>query len=430
MKKLFKLLLASLTISQSYAQNTTAKFNMTQGVTEISKEVYDLHMTIFYICCIIGIVVFGAMFYAMFKFQKKKGAVPSKFDENVKLEVAWTIVPFLILIGMAIPASKTLMSMERIDGTPYEIVKITGSRWKWGYEYPNSNIKFISNMKTGMDEVRSGDPTDANYMIDVDRRLVLPANKKVRLLLTSDDVVHSWWVPDFAVKKDAIPGYINSIDINIQETGTYFGKCTELCGMNHAYMPVAVDVVEVNEYEAWRTEQIAKLEEKPQFEELTFAETMERGKQGYTQYCSVCHQPTGEGLQGIFPALNHSAIATQKEKIEEHIHIVLKGRKAMPSFKHVPIDVLSQIITYERNAWDNHTEDFIKPQDLMTHDHSKHKHYDGNQPSNQDHNNHGDHNHGDPNHGDHNHGDHNHGDNNNNNHNHHDHNHGDNKHQH
>jgi len=235
--------------------------NMPRGVTDISHKVYDMHMLAFWIMCIVAFVVFGAMFISILKHRKSKGAQPADFHESVAVEVVWTIIPFIILIVLALPAARTLIAQED-DSNAELAIKITGYQWKWQYEYPDSGVSFFSTLSQESRDARvlnSGiDPESVeNYLLDVDKPLVIPVDTKVRLLLTANDVIHSWWVPDFAIKKDAIPGFINTMWTKVNETGTYRGQCTELCGRDHGFMPVVVEVVEKAEFNQWLAAQVA-----------------------------------------------------------------------------------------------------------------------------------------------------------------------------
>ena len=223
--------------------------NMPQGVTDISQEVFGLHMLILWICVAIGVVVFGAMFWSILMHRKSKGVKPATFHESTSLEFLWTIVPFVILIGMAIPATKTLIKMY--DHSDSEIhIKITGYQWLWGYEYLNTDVSFYSKLSTPYDEIYNK-KKNINYLQEVDNQLVVPINKKIRFLLTSNDVLHAWWVPDLALKKDAIPGFINEMSVVINEPGIYRGRCAELCGRHHGFMPIVIKAVAEDEYDEW-----------------------------------------------------------------------------------------------------------------------------------------------------------------------------------
>jgi len=347
------------------------ELNLRQGVTDISHQVYDLHMMIFWICVIIGAGVFGVMFYAMFKHRKSKGHEAAQFHESTTVELVWTTVPFLILIGMAIPAAKTLIAME--DNSAADMtVKVTGYQWKWQYEYMDGDAKgvnFFSNMSTPRDQIENRAEKGENYLLEVDNPLVLPVGKKVRFLITANDVIHSWWVPDFAVKKDAIPGFINEIWTKIDEPGVYRGKCAELCGKDHGFMPVEVVALEEHKYLDWVAEQKAagQVAAAEADKEWSKDDLIAKGEGVYNKNCASCHQPTGAGLPGVFPAITGSPIATGK--IEDHINMVMNGKvgTAMQAFGTQLNDVdLAAVITYQRNALGNSVGDVATPQQIKT----------------------------------------------------------------
>ena len=238
------------------------RLNMPQGVTELSKEIYDLHMLIFWICVAIAVAVFGMMIYSIVTFRHSKGAVPANFDHSTKVEVIWTIIPIAILVGMAVPAADTLIKIEDTRDSKISI-EVTGYQWKWHYRYLNEKVAFFSTLKADSNKARqlgSGiDPRSVeNYLLDVDNRMVVPVNTKVRVLLTSNDVIHAWWVPAFGMKKDAVPGFVNELWFNAEKAGLYRGQCAELCGRDHAFMPIVVEVMEQPQYDAWLKEQQAK----------------------------------------------------------------------------------------------------------------------------------------------------------------------------
>ena len=347
--------------------------NMTQGVTEISGKVYHLHMIILYICCAIGLVVFGVMIYAMINHRKSKGAVASQFHESTKVEIAWTLIPFLILILMAIPATKTLIAME--DPSDADLtVKITGSQWKWHYSYFGEDIDFFSILATPRSQIEGQEAKGEHYLLEVDKPLVLPINRKVRFLMTSDDVIHSWWVPAFAVKKDANPGFINEAWTRVDKPGIYRGQCAELCGKDHGFMPIVVKVLAEDEFDAWMAEQkqaastAAEEAQAALSETMSHDEAMALGEQIYMARCAACHQPNGAGLQGVFPALKGSAIAIGP--IAAHLDIVIHGKTgtAMQAFgKQITAKELAAVVTYERNAWGNNTGDTVQAADVNNH---------------------------------------------------------------
>ena len=344
--------------------------NMREGVTQVSRDVFELHMLIFYICVAIGAVVFSVMFYSLFRYTKKRNPNPSTFHESTKLEVAWTIVPFLILIAMAVPASKTLT--EIYDDEEGEInIQVVGYQWKWEYKYLEDDINFFSNLSTDQDEIYNLVPKGENYLLEVDEPLIIPVDTRVRFLITANDVIHSWWVPDFAIKQDAIPGFINTAWTRAEETGIYRGNCTELCGKNHGFMPVVVKVVEKDEYNDWV---LAKKEEAIKLAELTekewsLAELTERGEGVYQKNCVACHQMNGEGLPPIFPALAGSDIVMFDKG--RNVEILMEGVQgaAMQSFANQLSEVdMAAVITYTRQAWGNAKNgdgEYVVPSDIV-----------------------------------------------------------------
>jgi cytochrome c oxidase subunit 2 len=344
--------------------------NMREGVTQVSRDVFELHMLIFYICVAIGAVVFSVMFYSLFRYTKKRNPNPSTFHESTKLEVAWTIIPFLVLIAMAVPASKTLT--EIYDDEEGEInIQVVGYQWKWEYKYLEDDINFFSNLSTDQDEIYNLVPKGENYLLEVDEPLIIPVDTRVRFLITANDVIHSWWVPDFAIKQDAIPGFINTAWTRAEETGIYRGNCTELCGKNHGFMPVVVKVVEKDEYNEWV---LAKKEEAIKLAELTekewsLGELTERGEGVYQKNCIACHQMNGEGLPPIFPALAGSDIVMFDK--DRNVEILMEGVQgaAMQSFANQLSEVdMAAVITYTRQAWGNAENGdgvYVVPSDIV-----------------------------------------------------------------
>jgi cytochrome c oxidase subunit 2 len=344
--------------------------NMREGVTQVSRDVFELHMLIFYICVAIGAVVFSVMFYSLFRYTKKRNPNPSTFHESTKLEVAWTIVPFLILIAMAVPASKTLT--EIYDDEEGEInIQVVGYQWKWEYKYLEDDINFFSNLSTDQDEIYNLVPKGENYLLEVDEPLIIPVDTRVRFLITANDVIHSWWVPDFAIKQDAIPGFINTAWTRAEETGIYRGNCTELCGKNHGFMPVVVKVVEKDEYNDWvlsKKEEAIKLAELTE-KEWSLAELTQRGEGVYQKNCVACHQMNGEGLPPIFPALAGSDIVMFDK--DRNVEILMEGVQgaAMQSFANQLSEVdMAAVITYTRQAWgnaENGDGEYVVPSDIV-----------------------------------------------------------------
>jgi cytochrome c oxidase subunit 2 len=347
-------------------QAARSDVNMRLGVTDISHRVYDLHMLSLWICVAIGVVVFGVMFYSIFAHRKSKGAVASHFHESTKLEIAWTVAPFVILLFMAIPATKTLTDIYDTDDAALDI-RITGYQWKWKYSYPKDGVEFFSSLRTPRDEINNLAAKGENYLLDVDEPLVIPAGQKVRFLVTAADVIHSWWMPDFSVKRDAIPGFVNETWTMVPEPGVYRGQCTELCGKDHGFMPIVVRVLPQDEFNSWlatRKEEAVK-ERELMSQIFTMEQSMERGKSVYEKACASCHQPNGEGIPGAFPALKGSALAMGP--MEGHLDIVVHGKagSAMAAFGAQLSEVdMAAVITYERNAWGNNVGDILQPIDV------------------------------------------------------------------
>ena len=354
---------------QIFAQNE--KYNMTRGATDISHQVYDLHMAIFYICCAIAAIVFGLMFWSIVHHRKSKGVTPATFHGSMKIELLWTAIPVVILIVMAVPASKTLIAMEDASKADLTIV-VTGSQWKWHYKYMEYPIDYYSLLATPRAQIENNAEKTDLYLREVDKPLVLPTGKKIRFLVTSDDVIHSWWVPAFAIKKDANPGFINETWTKVETPGIYRGQCAELCGKDHGFMPVVVDVRTPAEFDRWAAEQVelqakAKAEaEKAAQGTQTLDELMALGKKSYESHCAACHQVSGEGLPGVIPALKGSVMATTD--IPAHINMVVFGKAgtAMQAFaKQLTTSELAAVITYERNAWNNNTGELVQVADVV-----------------------------------------------------------------
>ena len=343
--------------------------NMTRGVTDISNEVFELHMLIFWICVAIGVVVFGVMFYSMYAHTKKKNPVAASFHENHKVEIAWTIIPFLILIAMAIPASKTLVKIYDDEAGDLNI-QVTGYQWKWQYNYLEDDVSFFSNLSTDMDEINNLVPKGENYLQEVDEMVVIPAGKKVRFLITANDVIHSWWMPAFAIKQDAIPGFVNTAWTKVDKPGIYRGKCTELCGKNHGFMPIVVKVVEQSEYDEWvsgKKESAMKMAELTT-KDWTTEELVARGESVYAVNCVACHQTNGQGISGIFPALAGSDIVLNDK--DRNIEILMEGVQgaAMNSFSYLSEVELAAVITYTRQSWGNGDKgdgEIVVPKDIV-----------------------------------------------------------------
>ena len=362
------LLALTLFSSGAWASNGQRwETNMTTSVTEVGQKIYDLHMLVFWICVIVGVVVFGFLFYSVFAFRKSQGAKASNFHENTTLEVAWTIVPFLILVVMAWPATTTLIEIYDTDDADIDIL-VTGYQWKWKYEYiipEGDNISFFSNLLTDKSEIYTTADKGSNYLLEVDEPMVIPVDKKIRFLITANDVLHAWWVPALAVKKDAIPGFINESWTRAEETGVYRGQCAELCGRDHGYMPIVVNVVEQAEYDQWLAGKQAEAAEIKQLMAQTFSmdELMQRGKGVYTRSCVACHGANGEG--GVGKAIAGSPVATGD--VAQHIDVLVNGvpGSAMQAFGGQLNDVeMAAVVTYTRNAFGNNMGDKVQPIDI------------------------------------------------------------------
>jgi len=347
-----------------------AEVNMPVGVTSISRETYSLHMIIFWVCVAIGAVVYGVLVYSLVMHRRSKHKVPATFYHSTKAEIVWTVIPFVILIAMAIPSTRVLTKIYDTGDADLDIM-ITGYQWRWQYRYLSEDgeeVAFFSNLSTPDEQIYNQAEKGEHYLLEVDEPMVIPVNKKVRLLMTAADVIHSWWVPAFAVKKDAIPGFINESWVNVEQTGIYRGQCTELCGQDHGFMPIVVNVVEQAEFDAWLAEKqeaaaaIAELAN----QEWTLDQLVAEGQTVYNTFCMACHQQNGQGLPPAFPALTGSAIATGP--IEDHIAIVLNGRPgtAMAAYGALlnPVQ-LAGVITFERNALGNSVGDMVTPVEIL-----------------------------------------------------------------
>ncbi len=348
--------------------------NLRQGATPISQEIYNMHMVTLWVVTIIGILVFAVMFWSIFHHRKSKGAKAAKFSHSTTVEIIWTIIPTIIIISLAIPATKLLIKMDDTSESAITI-KATGSQWKWKYDYLDGvgeGITIYSNLDDKSKEVSVRDsglnPMEyENYLMDVDEPIVLPVGTKIRILTTAQDVIHAWWVPDLGWKRDAIPGFINDNWAVIEKPGTYRGKCAEICGAGHGYMPIVVKAVSMEDYTAWVDEKMIAQEASKNTSDivLSMEELMTKGQKIYKAQCLVCHQANGEGMRGAFPAIAGSSIAIESDNRLRHIHQIIYGKGLMPAFGEQLSDVdIASIVTFTRNSWGNNTGDIIQAKEV------------------------------------------------------------------
>ena len=361
------------------------QFNLPPPATVVARQIYDLHTLILLVCLVIFVVVFGVMFYSLYKHRKSLGHQPAQFHQNKALEIVWSIIPFLILAGMAYPATKVILDMKDTSASDISI-KITGHQWKWEYEYMGEGVRYISSLATPQEQIENKAAKNANYLLETDRPLVVPTDKKVRLLITADDVVHSWWVPEFGVKQDAIPGFIKEAWIRVDKAGTYRGQCAELCGVGHGFMPIVVEALPPEKFAAWLQEQKTSLAAAAAAAGKTYTleELKAHGEKVFATNCAMCHQASGQGLAGAFPPLIGGAPFAAPEQMtaplaergfwkdgkivlgakEHHLDIVMHGipGSAMQAFGKQLSDLdVAAVTTYERNSWGNQTGDVIQP---------------------------------------------------------------------
>ena len=366
-------LIGGLTAAQSASAAVDYwQMNMRRGVTPLSKDMYDLHMIAMAVCAVIGVVVFGVMLYSLVHHRKSKGYQPAAFHDNPRLEIVWSIIPFLILVALAVPATQVLVRLE--DSRDSDVtIKVVGSQWKWQYQYLDQGISFYSSLSTPYAQIQNEQPKGEWYLLEVDNPVVVPVHKKIRFLVTSSDVIHSWWVPELGVKRDAIPGFMHESWAWIEKRGVYRGQCTELCGINHGFMPIVVQAVSEDDFNKWVSEQ-PKAEDKYAATQsapivkaaLTRDALMNQGKITYEAICAACHKADGKGIPPLYPALKNSSVAVGYP-IERHIGLILNGiaGSAMQPYKDQLTDEeIASVVTYERNAWGNNTNDLIQPGDV------------------------------------------------------------------
>jgi len=349
-----------------------AKFGFQTPQTVIAHQIDDLHLVVLGIGVAIAVLVFAFMFYAIVRHRHSVGHQATQFGDSKAVQVLWTLIPILIVAGMAWPATRTVIAMKDTS-SPDLTIKITGYQWKWRYDYVGQDVSFYSDLSTPRDQIENRAPKNENYLLEVDNPLVVPVGRKVRILLTANDVIHSWWVPAFGVKQDAIPGFVRDSWFKVENPGVYRGQCAELCGKEHGFMPVVVEALPADQYKTWLAEQqtqskVATAAASTAAEKIyTLDELKTEGEKVYGRSCLACHQANGQGVPGTFPALAHGAIATGA--IAGHVDIVMNGSKknpAMAAWKGQLSDLeLAAVITYERNAFGNTMGDMVQPKDIV-----------------------------------------------------------------
>jgi cytochrome c oxidase subunit 2 len=359
---------SSFAVSDMEGGPAVRELNFQPPVTAIAADIYQLHNWMMGICVAIFIAVFGVMFYSIFKHRKSLGHKSASFHESTTVEIAWTIVPFVIVVLMALPATKTVVAMKDTSNADITI-KATGMQWKWGYDYlkgEGEGIAYYSALATPRDQIHNGAAKGKNYLLEVDHPLVVPVNKKIRIVTTANDVIHAWGVPALGVKQDAIPGFVRDTWFKAEKVGTYRGNCYELCGKEHAFMPIVVNVVSEEDYAKWVSEKkpsSAAAGEDPN-KTWTVAELTKRGEEVYNGNCVACHQATGKGVPGAFPALDGSKVVNGPK--EGQVDILLNGKNAMPAWKTLSDTEIAAVITYTRNHWSNKAkQNIVQPAEVL-----------------------------------------------------------------
>jgi cytochrome c oxidase subunit 2 len=341
------------------------EWNLQTPVTPIARQMYDLHSFIFWICVVIFVAVFGVMFYSIFKHRKSVGHEAHLFHENTTVEIVWTVIPFLILLFMAFPATKTILAMKDTTA-PDMTVKVTGYQWKWNYDYLQEGFGFYSNLATPLAQIENRAPKGEHYLLEVDNPLVVPVDTKVRLLITASDVLHSWWVPAFGVKQDAIPGFVRDSWFRAEKVGVYRGQCAELCGKEHGFMPIVVEVKSKEDYAKWAGEQkqkVAAAADDPG-KAWDVKDLVAAGEKVFAANCAACHQASGKGVPGAFPALDGSKVVSGPKAAQ--VALVLNGKPgtAMAAWKQLSDAEIAAVITYTRNSWGNRTGEALQPSEI------------------------------------------------------------------
>jgi len=360
---------SSLAVNDMTGGPAVHQLNFQSPVTAIAADIYELHVWMMVICGVIFVAVFGVMFYSILKHRKSVGHKAANFHESTTVEIAWTVVPFIIVILMALPATKTVVAMKDTSNADITI-KATGMQWKWGYDYlkgEGEGVAFLSALATPREQVRGEVAKGENYLLEVDHPLVVPVNKKIRIVTTANDVIHAWGVPAFGVKQDAIPGFVRDTWFKAEKIGTYRGNCYELCGKEHAFMPIVVKVVSEQDYATWVVQQktaMASSADDPN-KIWAVADLAARGEKVYAANCVACHQATGKGVPGAFPALDGSQVVNGMQ--DGQIAIMLNGKNAMPAWKATLSDTeIAAVITYTRNSWNNKASDnIVQPAEVL-----------------------------------------------------------------
>ena len=340
------------------------------AVTRIASDIHGLHNYMLIVCLVIFIAVFGVMFYSIIKHRKSVGHKSAHFHESVGVEIAWTIVPFVIVVGMGMAATKTVVAMKDTSNADLTI-KTTGMQWKWGYDYlkgEGEGIGFVSTLDVAHRNMSdSGRPSGDDYLLKVDNPLVVPVNKKIRIITTANDVIHSWMVPAFAVKQDAIPGFVRDTWFRAEKTGDFYGQCVELCGKEHAYMPIHVKVLSAEDYSKWvdgkKKEIAAKADDPTKVWALDALAA--RGEKVYNANCAICHRPDGKGA-GPIKAIDGAAVVNDADKVKQ-VMVLLNGQNngAMPAWKGLSDTEIAAVVTFTKNNWSNKTGQIVQPADVV-----------------------------------------------------------------
>jgi cytochrome c oxidase subunit 2 len=358
-------------LALSGAAEAAYQWNLPTPVTRVAGEIYNLHLIMMGIILVIFVGVFGVMFYSIYAHRKSVGHQAENFHENITVEIIWAIIPLLILIAVAWPATKSILNLKD-TASPDITIKATGYQWKWGYDYlkgEGEGISFLSNLSTPQDQITGKAPKGEHYLLEVDNPMVVPVNRKVRVLLTSNDVIHAWMVPAFGVKQDAIPGFVRDSWFRAEKEGIYRGQCAELCGKDHGFMPIVVEVLSAEKYTAWVGEQkkkIAAAADDPN-KKWNLADLRARGEKVYGANCVSCHQANGQGVKGTFPALDGSQLVNGPRG--RQMEIVLNGKRGTqmaPFGKQLSDTDLAAVITFTRNNWGNKTGEVIQPSEIRS----------------------------------------------------------------